>query len=304
VKRAIVVTLALVSLLSCSQGSESRQEEQHNANEIVIGSFNFTENQILGDIYATALEQHDYPIARLPDVATREIMEPALEQGVVDFVPEYQGTALTFLELRESPLAISAQSTYQRLQRELAGRGLIAFRYAPAESKNEVVVSSDTAAQYDLVTISDLEPVAGNMVFGGPPECPSRPLCLAGLEAIYGLEFGSFQPLDAGGPLTAAALRSGEVDAGILFTSSPDLVPGDLTLLVDDRRMQPPENIVPFARREIVETYGGDLVRLVNSISARLSTISLRTLNQRVEVGGEDPLEVARDWVEEEGLGQ
>jgi osmoprotectant transport system substrate-binding protein len=303
VKRAVALTLALVSLLSCSRERDSSHESR-NPNVIIIGSFNFTESQILGDIYATALDENDFPIERLPDVATREIMEPALEQGLVDFVPEYQGTALTFLELRDSPLAISAQSTYQRLQRELDGRGLVAFRYAPAESKNEVVVSVDTAAQYDLVRISDLEPVADNMVFGGPPECPSRPLCLAGLESIYSLDFESFVPLDAGGPLTAAALRSGEIDAGILFTSSPELVPGDLTVLVDDRKMQPPENIVPFARQEVVETYGRDFVRLVNSVSARLTTITLRTLNQRVEVGGENPLEVARDWVEEEGLRQ
>jgi osmoprotectant transport system substrate-binding protein len=302
VRRVAAAFLALASLISCSQESESPPEQRADPNEIIVGSFNFTENQILAEIYASSLESHGYSVRRLHDVAAREIMEPAMEQAFVDFVVEYQGTALNFLRLTREPLGISSRTIYERLQEELATRGLVAFDFAPVESKNEVVVSTATAAEHDLVNISDLKPLAPDMVFGGPPECPSRPQCLVGLEAVYGLEFKSFLPLDTGGPVTAAALGSGEIDAGILFTTSPALVSGKLTVLVDDLGLQPPENIVPFARREVVSTHGADLVRLVNSISARLSTVALRTLNQRVDIGGEDPIEVARSWVREEGL--
>lgn len=301
-KRIVAAVLALTAAACTTDDSVRPQLRESTSEEIVIGSFDFTENQILAEVYALTLEAHGYPVRRLPNVASREIMAPAMDQAFVDLVIEYQGTALTFVEMRDEPLALGPRATYNELKDELADRGGVAFDFAPVENKNEVVVSASTAAEHDLVTISDLHPIASELVFGGPPECPSRPLCLAGLETTYGLEFNTFQPLDAGGPLTAAALRSGEIDAGILFTTSPFLVGGDLTVLKDDHRLQPPENIVPIARDDVVAKHGHDFVRLIDSITARLSTLELRTLNQRVEIGGEDPDDVATDWVREEGL--
>lgn len=302
-RRVAAVLLALSTLLSCSQDPGSGPQRK-DPNAIVIGSFNFTENYVIAEIYASVLDSHGYPVARLHNVASREIMEPALEQAMIDFVVEYQGTALNFLQLRSEPLAIGPRKTYERLQAELETRGIVPFELAPVENKNEVVVRTATAAAHDLVNISDLRPLASEMAFGGPAECPSRPLCLMGLETTYGLEFESFVTLDAGGPLTAAALRSGEIDAGILFTTSPELGRGDLTALVDDRGLQPPENLVPLARKQIVDTYGRDFVRLVDSVSAQLSTLAVRTLNQRVDIGGEDPDQVAGSWVREHGFDQ
>jgi osmoprotectant transport system substrate-binding protein len=119
------------------------------------------------------------------------------------------------------------------------------------------------------------------LVFGGPPECPSRPLCLDGLENTYGLRFKEFRPLDAGGPLTVAALEGGEIDVGVLFTTSPAISVRRLVVLEDNRNLQPSENIVPVVRKEVAEAHGIEFTELVNSITKQLSTDPLRSLNQR-----------------------
>ena len=269
---------------------------------IVVGSFDFSESRILAEIFGRAMEEQGYPITRLDNVASREVMEPALEQGFVDFVPEYQGTALTFLGLgREVPVA-GSRETHRRLTDVLGDRGIAVLDYAPAENKNEVVVTETTADRFGLRNISDLRAVAPELVFGGPPECPSRPLCLDGLENTYGLRFKEFRPLDAGGPLTVAALEGGEIDVGVLFTTSPAISVRRLVVLEDNRNLQPSENIVPVVRKEVAEAHGIEFTELVNSITKQLSTDTLRSLNQRVELGGEAPAAVAKRWLLLQGL--
>ncbi|MDQ4026808.1 MAG: glycine/betaine ABC transporter substrate-binding protein, partial [Actinomycetota bacterium] len=139
------------------------------------------------------------------------------------------------------------------------------------------------------------------MVFGGPPECPVRPLCLPGLKETYGLEFDRFQPLDVGGPLTVNALTGGEIDVGLLFSTDPAIGIRDLVVLTDDRGLQPPENVVPVVRAEIIDVHGDALTQAVNSTTIHLSTSDLQLLNAGVDVGGADPRDVAEGWLAEHG---
>jgi osmoprotectant transport system substrate-binding protein len=299
------VALVCVALFaSCTSDSDSVADPQASSGgrPIVIGSFDFSESRILAEVFGQALEDRGYAVTRLENVASREVMEPALEQGFVDFVPEYQGTALTFVGLGHEIPSASTRETHRRLTNVLRDKGIAVLDYAPAENKNEVVVTEATAHRYRLKNISDLQSVAQQLVIGGPPECPSRPLCLDGLQDTYGLRFKEFRPLDAGGPMTVAALEGGEVDVGILFTTSPAIPIRRLVVLGDDRNLQPSENIVPVVRKEVADTHGRDFTELVNTITERLSTDTLRRLNQRVELGGEAPAEVARRWLVLQGL--
>ena len=120
--------------------------------------------------------------------------------------------------------------------------------YASAQDRNEIVVTRRTAQRFDLHTISDLRPVASDLDFGGPPECPSRPHCLQGLESLYDLHFASFHPLDAGGPLTVAALKEAQIDVGLMFTTDPQISRNGFVALRDDRHLHPAENVVPVVR--------------------------------------------------------
>jgi osmoprotectant transport system substrate-binding protein len=299
---ALVCTALFVSCTSDPDSIAQDQEPSSQSPSIVIGSFDFSESRILAEVFGRALEDQGYPVTRLENVASREVMEPALEQGFVDFVPEYQGTALTFLGLGRVVPVAGTRETHRKLTKVLGDKGIAVLDYASAENKNEVVVTQTTADRFHLTNISDLRAVASQLVLGGPPECPARPLCLEGLKNTYGLSFKEFRSLDAGGPLTVAALEGGEIDVGILFTTSPAIPIRRLTVLEDNRNLQPSENIVPVVRKQVAEAYGREFTELVNSITDRLSTDTLRRLNQRVELGGEGPGEVAHRWLLLEGL--
>jgi osmoprotectant transport system substrate-binding protein len=185
---------------------------------------------------------------------------------------------------------------------EVAGRGLVAARPAPAQDANAIVVTGATAARYGLRSIADLARVAPRLVFGGPPECPERAYCLRGLNRTYGLHFKAFVPLDAGGPLTLQALRAGDIGVALLFTTDPDITAQHLVVLTDDRALQPAENITPVLRRGMVARYGTGLVALLNAVSARLTTSSLRDLDAQVELEGKKPRTVAAGWLRAHGL--
>ena len=301
---AWTATAVVVLVAACTSNGEPDTVDQDDDGRppIVIGSFDFAESRILAEAYALVLEDAGYPVERLESVASREIMEPALEQGLVDFVPEYQGTVLTFLNLGRTTGDWNPQETHELLTNRFGGRRIDVLDYARAENKNEVVVTQRTASRYDLETISDLRRHAPNLVFGGPPECPARPQCLLGLEERYGLEFEAFQPLDVGGTLTVAALEGEEVDVATLFTTNPEIAAKGFVVLEDDLNLQPSENVVPVIRAEITQTYGGDFERIVNSVTEQLSTAALRQLNGEVEIEGEAPAEAAREWLVQEGL--
>ncbi len=135
---------------------------------------------------------------------------------------------------------------------------------------NAFVVTKETAQRYALHDVSDLGTVAPRLILGGPPECPTRPFCLMGLEQTYGLAFDEFVPLDAGGPLTHAALDKGVIDVAVLFSTDPAI--DDLVELADDRGLQPAENVTPLVRRSVVARWGAPLVEVVDSVSRRLTT--------------------------------
>jgi osmoprotectant transport system substrate-binding protein len=153
-----------------------------------------------------------------------------------------------------------------------------------------------------VTKVSDLAPLAPDLVFGGPPECPERPLCLQGLRSVYGLSFKQFRALDAGGPATVAALEGGEVDVGLLFTTDGHLATGDFVLLADDRGLQPAENVVPVVRTVVARSRGPALVETLNRVSAQLYDEDLIALNRRVEIDHVRPDRAASDWLRQHGL--
>ena len=143
------------------------------------------------------------------------------------------------------------------------------------------------------------EPVASQMVLGGPPECPERPFCIPGLKDTYGVEFQDFKPLDVGGPLTVKALDNGQIDVGLLFSTSSAIPANDFVLLEDDKNLQTNESITPLASEEALD---GTVDELLNSVSAALTTENITEMNGRVELDKENPADVAKDFLEQEGL--
>src|SRR5918912_1446026 len=238
--------------------------------QVKVASFNFDESEILMELYSQVLETNGYTIERHPRLGTREIVEPALESGQIDLVPEYLATLEAFLAKDQSKASSDPAATQKALQDLLTPKNITVLDFAQAVDTNGFVVTKAKADQYKLAKMSDLQAVAGQLVLGGPPECPQRPFCLIGLQGTYGLTFKGFKPLDAGGPLTVAAIDSGEIDIGLLFTTDPNIALKNLVLLEDDKHMQLADNIAPIVRNDILNR-GADLRQLANNVTSKLT---------------------------------
>ena len=301
--RGAVVAALLVVLGSTGCASDDvARADVRDQGTIAIGAYGFTENLVLAEIYGAVLEDAGYEVEIVPDIASRELMTPGLIQGHLDLVPEYQGTMLRFLTQGVAPASLDADETHDRLVAAFARRGVDVLAYAPGENKNEFAVTSETATEFNLERISDLAPVASELVLGGPPECPERPFCQLGLERIYGLRFGNFVALDSGGPYTMEALKGGEIDVGLVFTTEPSLAQHGLTLLEDDRALQPSENIVPVIRHEVTERIGPETTAALDRVTELLTDAELRSLNERAQSPDSQVSELAARWLEEQGV--
>jgi osmoprotectant transport system substrate-binding protein len=292
----LVVLAALAAGCDRDQAPAGPPEDPRRPT-IQLASFDFPESELLGQLYGQALGQHGFPVEQVVRLGSREVVAPALEQGKVDMVPEYLGSALNFLNDRNRVATADPALTHARLEQAFAPRGVSVLAYAPAQDRNGFVVTGDTARRRGLEKLSDLAPLAGQLSFGGPPECAQRPLCLQGLEDVYKLRFARFEPMPSR-DVTADALETGEIDVGMIDTTDPNLLePGaDLVQLADDKRLQPADNVVPVVRREVVDAYGPPLVRLLNAVSAQLTTAELTRLNLQV-AGGQPAADAASAWL-------
>jgi osmoprotectant transport system substrate-binding protein len=302
--RAVLITACVglvVALAACTSSSGRVSSAAgtlagRHGMVITVGSFDLPESVLLAEIYGEALAADKFPVRILPNLGPREVVDPALGDGLVQLVPEYAGSALEFFSLGR----LSATSNAAAANRVLAGS--VAARPAAAQDANAIVVTAAAAARYGLGSIADLARVAPGLVFGGPPECPGRAYCLPGLKRAYGLHFKTFIPLDAGGPLTLQALEAGYIGVALLFTTDPDIPARHLVDLADDRGLQPAENITPLVRRDAIARYGPHLLAVLNTVSALLGTGTLRDLDARVELAGQNPRLVAGSWLRAHGL--
>jgi osmoprotectant transport system substrate-binding protein len=294
---ALVAALVL-ALAGCDRGQAPTPPPEDPARPTIrLASFDFPESELLGQVYGQALSQHGFPVEQVVQLGSREVVAPALEQGKVDMVPEYLGSALNFLNDRDRVATADPGQTHARLEQAFAPRGVSVLAFAPALDRNGFVVSGDLARSHHLERISDLAPLARQLVIGGPPECPQRPLCLKGLQEVYRLSFSRFESMPSRA-VTAAALQTGEIGVGMIDTTDPSLLrPGaDLVQLADDRRLQPADNVVPVLRRELLDLYGPPLVSLVNAVSAQLTTVELTELNLQV-ADGRPAADAAAAWL-------
>lgn len=294
---AAFIAVALISS-ACGEGAGPGGDTKAGPT-ITVGSTNFGEQLILGEIYAQVLESNGYSVNRQFNLGSREVVYPALAGGQIDLLAEYTGSLLTF---KGGTPSTDSDTTAADLAAAIASDGLTPLAYSPAQDKNGFVVTADTARNLGLVAVSELAAHNGELVLGGPPECPERPLCLIGLRDLYGIEFRGFIPLDVGGSLTVAALEGGEIDVALLFTSDGVIAAKGFVLLDDDRNLQPAENIVPVIRDEILSAYGSRLADLLDAVSAKITTSDLSELNKRYTVDAVDADVLAREWLQANGF--
>jgi osmoprotectant transport system substrate-binding protein len=262
---------------------------------IRFASYDFQENQILAEVYAEGARRAGLPVSVQHGIGTREVVAPALEQDVVDVVIDYLGTALVFASPAGAELPETQEEMEDLLEDTLEDRDIHVLDAARAEDQNGFAVTTAFAAEHGTAEVSDLRELAPGLTFGGPPECRERPLCLPGLREVYGLEFGEFRAMDSRAA-TVEALVAGQIDVVLLETTDARLEIAPITVLIDDRGLQPRENVLPLVREAVVERWGDELTDALDETSARLTTAGLIRLNQAVELRGLTPEEAAEEW--------
>lgn len=300
----LAASLAL-ALSACGGDSEDPLAEEDTGSsggsEVVVGSANFSESALLAEIYAGALEADGMDVSTKLNIGSREAYIAGVEDGSIDVVPEYTGVLRDyFLDVakQEPGTAVEAQEVYQELV-DAVPSGLVVGDYSEAEDKDAVVVTSDTAEEYDLTEIGDLADVAEDLTLGGPPEWKTRQTGLPGLEEVYGVEFGEFVETDPGGPLTLNALLQERVDAGNLFTTNPQIPENDLVVLEDPESLFGSQNIVPLMREDVATE---EVEQTLNEVGEKLTTETLTDLVGQIDIDKEDPADVAEQWLSDNGL--
>jgi osmoprotectant transport system substrate-binding protein len=269
-----VLALSL-ALAACGGGGDPLAADgpTGEADGIVVGSADFPESQLLATIYAQALNAEGIEATTHLNIGSREVYMPALLDGSITLLPEYTGATLSYLD--SDAEGVTPDEVAAALETTLP-EGISMLTPSEAQDTDILAVTRATADEYGLETISDLEPYAGDLVLGGPPEWETRHEGVAGLAEVYGLEFAEFRPLDVGGPLTLAALVNGQIDAADMYSTNPAIEENDLVALVDDQNLFRAQEIVPI----IAEDQASDEVAAVlDAVSAALTTEDLILMN-------------------------
>jgi osmoprotectant transport system substrate-binding protein len=261
-------------------------------------SGNFAESQLVAEMYAQVLEKAGYTIDRQLDLGGREVSDAALFSGEIDVKPEYLAFELPKLD-PDADTKGTADQIFPRVQEAAEGKDLTALEFSPANSTNVFVVTPATAQANNLSNMSSLAAAAGEMALGAPPDCETNYACKQGLQEVYGITFKEIRALDFGGPQTVAAIDTGAVQVGELFSLDPTITEKGYVVLEDDKDLQPAGNFFPLIRTEVVND---EVSELLNGVSAKLTTEGMLELVGRVQVDKEDLEDVATEFLTSAGL--
>ncbi len=269
---AVMAACLALALAACG-GDDALDSgsQQNQQSSITIGSTNFSEQLILAQMYAAVLEKAGVDVQTRLNLGAREVVFPALEKGDIDLLPEYTGAALSFLDPEAT--AVEPQEVLTALRSKLEPKSLVALDPTPAEDKDAFAVTKETAEKYNLQKISDLEPVAGQLVIGGPPELKTRP---AGL-----------------------ALKKGDIDVARVFTTQGVIAEEGWVVLQEDKLLEPAQNLIPIGRKDAVTD---QISQALNALAPKVTSEELTKLNAQVDIEKKDPETVARDWLTQQGL--
>ncbi|MDQ4086380.1 MAG: ABC transporter substrate-binding protein [Actinomycetota bacterium] len=293
--RLAVALLAATAIAGCGLVGASQSQLE----TVVVGSADFTESQLLGEIYTQALQAKGVEAEHQPNIGAREAYMKAIEgdNPSINVMPEYLGYLLEYYD--QSIPDTSVPAVTRQLSRRLP-QELETLQVSQATDEDAIVVTQETARRYDLQTIGDLAPVADQLVAGGSPEFRTRRAGLAGMREVYGVEFKDFKTLDAGGPLSLEALLSNQIQVSDFFTTQSLIEDNNLVILDDPKNIVLPGNIVPVIRDDVPDR--AQVERTLNDISAVLTTQALTRMVAAVDEDKQPIDAVAERFLEQQGL--
>jgi glycine betaine/choline ABC-type transport system substrate-binding protein len=287
-------------------GGGAAQQIQSNPDNgkvtLTVGSKNFTEQIILGEIYAQALEAAGYKVEKKLNLGSELIAKKALEDGEITGYGEYVSTALTsFFGVQPGQVPGDPAAAAEQAKAEFEKEQLTAFAPTPFASANAVGTLKETADELGLTKVSDLEGKSEKLTLFGSPECRQRVDCLVGLEGPYGLKFKEFTPVDI--ELRYTVLDNGQADLSILFTTDAQLAAeaDKYVILEDDKNVFPAGNVVFVTDEATVQEAGPDYQSTIELVQEGLTEEVMQELSARVDIDKETPEQVAGAYLSEEG---
>lgn len=301
---AVVAATAAPLLAGCSSSSSDSPSDplagsKSSGDTVVVGSNNFAESILIADLYGEALKAKGIKVSYKPNIGSRETTYGLLKNGSITVLPEYNGALLAYLDPKAAPTTVA--TTNAAITAKLDPK-LTLLEAAPAQDKDTLTVNAATAAKYSLTgesTIADLAKHGSEIAVGASPEFQTRQQGLVGLKSVYGLTPKTFKALDAGGPLTEAALKNNNVQAGDIFSTDPTISKEKFVVLQDPKNLFGFENVLPLVYKSGLSAAG---VAALNALSAKLDTAALLDLDTQVQSDNKDPLAVAKTWLASVGL--
>lgn len=295
-KTALITTailLALTLILSACSGSSSKKLK------ITIGSKNFTESLLLGEMYAVALENAGYDVTRKLNLGGTLVAHEALKNGDIDMYPEYTGTGLINI-MEEKPIS-DAQQVYDMVSAFYKEKfNLVWLNPSSANNTQALAVSKKASDQYGITKISDLQKNAANIRFAAVPEFEEREDGLLGLQKVYGeFPFKSVKMYDYG--VKYRVVLNDEADATVAFATDGDLTNPDLVLLEDDKKLWPPYYVGPVIRQEKLDQ-DENIRKVLDEVSAKIDDKTVQMLNAEVDIHKKEYADVAKEYLEQQGL--
>jgi osmoprotectant transport system substrate-binding protein len=264
---------------------------------LTVGSKNFTEQKVLGEIYAQAFQAAGYTVKKALNLGDEKTALKAVKTNQISGYPEYTGTALlSFLKVPAKDIPTDEGQAYEQVKAGLAKQGIEAFPPTPFTSSNEVGLLKKKAEELGVTKISDLQSKAGQLTLYGSPECRTRLDCLLGLEKVYGLKFKKFVPVDV--DQRHQVLTSGQADVSIVFTTDPQIKRNEV-LLQDDKGMFPPYNSTFLIKKATADAAGPDLAATIEAVNKGLTADVMQELNARVDLDKDTPEQAAQAYLKQ-----
>ncbi|WP_330475953.1 ABC transporter substrate-binding protein [Terrabacter sp. C0L_2] len=263
------------------------------AGSVKIGSADFPEAALLGEIYAQALEAKGTKVTRQFNIGSRETYLKAITGGEVDVLAEYTGSLLNFYD--KNAKVVQPDEVYAALQKAVP-QGLTVLDKSAAEDKNSLAVTKETANEWSLKAIPDLAAHQADLTIGAPPEFKTRQQGLLGLKSVYNITPKEFRPLQS--QATVEALKNGQVKAANIFSTDPSIAANGFVVLEDPQSLFGSDNVVPLVRSDKADS----VKDVLNAVSAKLDTSALADMVKQVVVDKKDASAVAKTWLASAGL--
>lgn len=269
--------------------------------KLKIGSKNFTEQIVLGEIYAQGLAAAGYEVDTDLNLGSETVALQALKAGEISGYPEYVSTALiSFYDTAPEDVPTESNAAFDQVLTEVEKDGLVALPPTPFQSANAVGLLSSKADELGVKTISDLEGKSQDLKLYGSPECRQRVDCLVGLEDNYGLDFESFTPVLI--DLRYEVLDKGQADLSIVFTTDAQLGASDeYTILEDDKDLLPAGNVVFLTEQKTIDEAGPDYAKTIEKVQSGLTEKVMQELDARVDIDKQTPKDVAAGYLKASG---